>query len=168
MSLNRAQKRALALLLVARAKSVIADWDQVSTKRYNEIDEGVLRGIPQEDVRDVYAQWLGYLPNHAWDKVDEPSPSPAQEDGPQESSGYVMDSGEHSGQNADSTTRGGLDIPGEEHENLAVSEETPVMGSNEIVHEDDVQVYDVDADPTGDEQVVQQASAGGPQSFQYR
>ena len=176
MSLNRAQKRNLALLLVARAKSVIADWDNVSSKSYTEIENGGLKGITQEDVRDVYAQWLGYLPNHAWDRVEEPSSSPSESDPPadldppqtyEEPDGRDQDHPHSTGAvlDHDENAVEGLS----EHVNPALSEETPVMGSNEIVHENEVlYATDEDADPTGDEQVVQQASAGGPQPFQYR
>jgi hypothetical protein len=172
VSLNRAQKRNLALLLVGRAKSIVADWENISGKHYNEIEDGGLEGISQEDVRDVYGQWLGYLPNKAWDRVDEPEASPAGLTDQQAAPASHADEQQAGSVDRDIDYRDGAPVADDsatpEHVNVALSDETPIMGSNEIVPEDDVRVHDVDEDPTGDEQVVQQSAAGGPQPFQYR
>lgn len=204
MSLNRAQKRNLALLLVGQAKSVIADWQNVSSKRYNEIEDNAFEGVTADDVRDIYHQWLKYLPHDAWNKVAEATPA---EDGPETRGDETRDgdgsattaSGQgttiheadanaedphgttepgYAGFSSGEPTHGSVNVPGDydektendgiaEHENVAISEQTPIMGSNEIVHEDAV-LKDQDDDPSGDREVLDQASAGGPQPFQYR
>jgi hypothetical protein len=162
VALSRQKKRVIAQLLVREAKRIAAEWD----KKHRHADHGEdMSDVESSDVEATYASWLRHLPAEAWEKTEAPW---VDDTAGHDSETYNTNAGNAQVTSSNFNTTGSTNTNSDaeagassgiaDHENTAISTETPIMGDNDLHDEDEVLAVE-DEDASGSEDPAQ---SGGP------